>query len=222
MQAYVAGDTCRGMCGPVTRLCGCRPTPWLRRARTDGAPELWLCGGSGPLRDHPDPPRPVWRATTWSSSRCCWRTTRWSWRWAPATSPFPCTFRSPTTTHRRQPERRAPPAMRDVFDLPDLTAMDDGIANGTHVEPRRGEAQPLSSVHRARGWTIRCSAAPLHRHLAGAFSELCAVHQLPVLHRRVRCAWAMPPWQDPASEYIAFVEPGNVVTRRLGLDRRGR
>ena len=33
--------------------------------------------------------------------------------------------------------------MRDVFDLPDLTAMDDGLANGTH-EPRGGEAPPLS------------------------------------------------------------------------------
>ncbi len=38
-------------------------------------------------------------------------------------------------------ERRA--FMRDVFDLPDLTAMDDGIANGTH-EPKPGEAHPLS------------------------------------------------------------------------------
>jgi hypothetical protein len=33
--------------------------------------------------------------------------------------------------------------MRDVFDLPNLAAMDDGIANGTH-EPPMGEAQPLS------------------------------------------------------------------------------
>jgi AMP nucleosidase len=33
--------------------------------------------------------------------------------------------------------------MRDRFDLPDLGAMDDGIANGTH-EPRPGEAQPLA------------------------------------------------------------------------------
>jgi AMP nucleosidase len=39
------------------------------------------------------------------------------------------------------PERRA--LMRDVLDLPDLAAMDDGIANGTHIaEP--GEPQPLS------------------------------------------------------------------------------
>ena len=51
--------------------------------------------------------------------------------------------------------------MRDVFDLPDLAAMDDGIANGTH-EPRAGEPQPLSlftaprvdySLHRLRHYT---------------------------------------------------------------------
>src|SRR5512140_1860873 len=39
------------------------------------------------------------------------------------------------------PERRA--LMRDVFDLPDLHNMDDGIANGTWRH-RPGEAQPLS------------------------------------------------------------------------------
>jgi AMP nucleosidase len=72
--------------------------------------------------------------------------------------------------------------MRDVFDLPDLTAMDDGIANGTH-EPRRGEPQPLSLFTAQPGGLFAAASAPLHRHLAGAFSELCAVHQLPVLHR---------------------------------------
>ncbi|MEG0151205.1 MAG: AMP nucleosidase, partial [Comamonas sp.] len=39
------------------------------------------------------------------------------------------------------PERRL--LMRDVFDLPDLEAMDDGIANGTW-RPQPGEALPLS------------------------------------------------------------------------------
>ena len=33
--------------------------------------------------------------------------------------------------------------MRDMFDLPDLAAMDDGIANGT-FEPRAGEPEPLA------------------------------------------------------------------------------
>jgi AMP nucleosidase len=39
--------------------------------------------------------------------------------------------------------------MRDVFDLPDLAAMDDGIANGTY-EPLPGEPQPLSLFTAAR------------------------------------------------------------------------
>jgi AMP nucleosidase len=56
-------------------------------------------------------------------------------------------------------ERRA--QMRDVFDLPDLTAMDDGIANGT-FEPAPGQPAPLSlftapridySLHRLRHYS---------------------------------------------------------------------
>ena len=39
--------------------------------------------------------------------------------------------------------------MRDVFDLPDLAAMDDGIANGTY-EAQPGEPQPLSLFTAAR------------------------------------------------------------------------
>ncbi len=51
--------------------------------------------------------------------------------------------------------------LRDVFDLPDLGAMDDGIANGTAPQ-RAGEPQPLSlfnaprvdySLHRLRHYT---------------------------------------------------------------------
>jgi AMP nucleosidase len=51
--------------------------------------------------------------------------------------------------------------MRDLFDLPDLAAMDDGIANGTYV-PKAGEALPLAlftaprvdySLHRLRHYT---------------------------------------------------------------------
>jgi AMP nucleosidase len=57
--------------------------------------------------------------------------------------------------------------MRDLFDLPDLASMDDGIANGTH-EPRAGDAQPLAlftaprvdySLHRLRHYT---GTAPAH------------------------------------------------------------
>jgi AMP nucleosidase len=57
--------------------------------------------------------------------------------------------------------------MRDLFDLPDLAAMDDGIANGVH-ELARGGPQPLAlftapridySLHRLRHYT---GTAPEH------------------------------------------------------------
>ncbi|WP_137895895.1 AMP nucleosidase [Ramlibacter sp. 2FC] len=111
------------------------------------------------------------------------------------------------------PERRW--LMRDMFDLPDLNAMDDGIANGT-FEAGPGEAQPLAlftaprvdySLHRLRHYT---GTAPewfqnfvLFTNYQFYIDEFIALG---------RAAMA-----DPQSEYIAFVEPGNVVTRRAGL-----
>jgi len=104
--------------------------------------------------------------------------------------------------------------MRDVFDLPDLTAMDDGIANGTH-EPRRGEPQPLSlftaqrvdySLQRLRHYT---GTAPEHFQNFLLFTN----YQFYIDEFIALGHAAMA---DPAGEYLAFVEPGNVVTRRLG------
>ena len=104
--------------------------------------------------------------------------------------------------------------MRDVFDLPDLAAMDDGIANGTHV-PRPGESQPLSlftaprvdySLHRLRHYT---GTAPEH------FQNFVLVTNYQFyIDEFVRLGHEA--MADPASEYVAFVEPGNVVTRRVG------
>ncbi|MBB5016911.1 AMP nucleosidase [Chitinivorax tropicus] len=104
--------------------------------------------------------------------------------------------------------------MRDVFDLPDLTAMDDGIANGTY-EPGPGEAQPLSlftaprvdySLHRLRHYT---GTAPEHFQSFVLFTN----YQF-YIDEFIRMGHAA--MQDPASDYIAFIEPGNVVTRRVG------
>jgi AMP nucleosidase len=105
--------------------------------------------------------------------------------------------------------------MRDVFDLPDLTAMDDGIANGTY-EPARGEAQPLSlftaprvdySLHRLRHYT---GTAPEHCQNFVLFTN----YQF-YIDEFVRLGHET--MHDPNSDYIAFVEPGNIVTRRVGL-----
>jgi AMP nucleosidase len=105
--------------------------------------------------------------------------------------------------------------MREVFDLPDLTAMDDGIANGTFVS-KPNEPQPLSLFTAAR---MDYSLQRL-RHYSGTSPEhfqnyvLFTNYQF-YIDEFVRLGHEA--MQDPNSEYIAFVEPGNVVTRRAGL-----
>jgi AMP nucleosidase len=110
-------------------------------------------------------------------------------------------------------ERRA--LMREVFDLPDLTTMDDGIANGTFV-PAPGESQPLSLFTAAR---IDYSLQRL-RHYSGTSPEhfqnyvLFTNYQF-YIDEFVRLGHEA--MQYPHSDYLAFVEPGNLVTRRVGL-----
>ena len=105
--------------------------------------------------------------------------------------------------------------MRDVFDLPDLAAMDDGIANGTYV-PHPGDALPLSlftaprvdySLHRLRHYT---GTAPEHFQNFVLFTN----YQF-YIDEFVRMGHEA--MNDPKSAYVAFIEPGNVVTRRVGL-----
>ena len=105
--------------------------------------------------------------------------------------------------------------MRDVFDLPDLAAMDDGIANGTYVA-KPGDALPLAlftaprvdySLHRLRHYT---GTGPEHFQNFVLFTNYqFYVDEFIALGRAAMA--------DPNSEYSAFIEPGNVVTRRVGL-----
>ncbi|MCB8747243.1 AMP nucleosidase [Rhodoferax sp. U2-2l] len=130
-----------------------------------------------------------------------------------STQPIPVHFSFAENEHVEgtlSAERRA--RMRDVFDLPDLAAMDDGIANGT-FEPHRGEAQPLSlftaprvdySLQRLRHYT---GTAPEHFQNFVLFTN----YQFYIDEFIALGHAAM---EDAASEYVAFVEPGNVVTRR--------
>ncbi len=109
-------------------------------------------------------------------------------------------------------ERRA--LMRDVFDLPDLGAMTDDIANGTF--DAHGRAQPLALFTAPR---IDYSLHRL-RHYTGTSTEhfqnyvLLTNYQFYIDEFVKLCRAEMA---DPKSEYLAFVEPGNVVTRRVGL-----
>jgi AMP nucleosidase len=142
-----------------------------------------------------------------------------------STQPIPVHFSFAEHDHIEgylTPERRQ--LMRDVFDLPDLNAMDDGIANGTwqHLP---GESHPLSlftaarvdySLHRLRHYT---GTAPEHFQNFVLFTN----YQF-YIDEFVRLGHEE--MANPASEYTAFIEPGNVVTRRAGSpsepgDRRG-
>ena len=105
--------------------------------------------------------------------------------------------------------------MRDVFDLPDLAAMDDGIANGTH-EPGPREPQPLAlftaprvdySLQRMRHYT---GTSPEHFQNFVLFTNY--QFYIDEFVRLGRAAMA-----DEHSEYTCFVEPGNVITRRVGI-----
>jgi len=129
------------------------------------------------------------------------------------------------TQHRRM-------LMRDLFDLPDLAAMDDGIANGTY-EPAHGEPQPLAlftaprvdySLHRLRHYT---GTAPEHFQNFVLFTN----YQF-YIDEFVRLGHEL--MSRPAEQgdllggdlqhalpggdqgYTAFIEPGNVITRRAG------
>ncbi len=133
-----------------------------------------------------------------------------------STQPIPIHFSFAENDHiegTMSPARRM--LMRDVFDLPDLAAMDDGIANGTY-EPRAGQPQPLSLFTAAR---VDYSLQRL-RHYTGTSPHwfqnfvLFTNYQF-YIDEFVRLGHEE--MADPDSEYIAFIEPGNVVTRRTGL-----
>jgi AMP nucleosidase len=105
--------------------------------------------------------------------------------------------------------------MRDVFDLPDLKAMDDRIANGT-FEARRGAPEPLAlftaprvdySLHRLRHYT---GTAPEHFQHFVLFTN----YQF-YIDEFVKLGLAA--MRSSEQDYVAFVEPGNVVTRRKDL-----
>jgi AMP nucleosidase len=105
-------------------------------------------------------------------------------------------------------------AMRDLFDLPDLAAMDDGIANGTWA-PAPGEAQPLSlftaprvdySLHRLRHYS---GTLPEHFQNFVLFTN----YQF-YIDEFVRLGRTVVGTGEDG--YSAFVEPGNVVTTSSG------
>jgi AMP nucleosidase len=110
--------------------------------------------------------------------------------------------------------------LRDLFDLPDLGAMDDGIANGTYVA-RAGEARPLAlftaprvdySLHRLRHYT---GTDPEHFQNFVLFTN----YQF-YIDEFVRLGHEAMAGAQGSQRYDAFIEPGNVIERRTGAPAR--
>ena len=215
MHRYVAGETLPGnvrACYPFVRV----QTDTVARQNTLESAHLSYGFVAGPGRFETTLTRPDLYANYYLEQfRLLMENHQVELEIGTSTQPIPVHFsfaehdhiEGSLTVARRQ-------LMRDVFDLPDLAAMDDGIANGTHT-CRAGEAQPLSlftaprvdySLHRLRHYT---GTAPEHFQNFVLFTN----YQF-YIDEFVRLGHQA--MSDAASEYIAFVEPGNVVTRRVG------
>jgi AMP nucleosidase len=102
--------------------------------------------------------------------------------------------------------------LRDLFDVPDLNATDDQIANGT-FEPLPGEPAPLApftaqridySLHRLSHYT---ATSPRHFQNFVLFTNYQFYIDEFCLYARELMA------KENGGGYEAFVEPGNLVTR---------
>jgi AMP nucleosidase len=100
--------------------------------------------------------------------------------------------------------------LRDIFDVPDLNATDDHIANGT-FEPIPGEPLPLApftaqridySLHRLSHYT---ATSPQHFQNFVLFTNYQFYIDEFCVHARNLMA-------NGGGGYTAFIEPGNVVT----------
>jgi len=117
------------------------------------------------------------------------------------------------------PDRRM--LLPDYFDLPDLARMDDGIANGTYET--RGGSRPLAlftaprvdySLHRLRHYT---GTTPAHFQNFVLFTNYqFYIDEFVRMGHELMQRPIDPNNPRDDDGCIAFVEPGNVVTRRVG------
>ncbi|WP_417772416.1 AMP nucleosidase [Stappia sp.] len=100
--------------------------------------------------------------------------------------------------------------LADVFDLPDLSVLDDAIVNGT-FEPAPGAARPLApftaprvdySLHRLQHYTA--TGAEHFQNFVILTNYQFYMDEF--------CRIAADLLADPQSGYSRFVEPGNVIT----------
>ena len=104
--------------------------------------------------------------------------------------------------------------LRDLFDVPDLNTTDDHIVNGraragATAPGRWRRSPPSASTIRWRGWRTTPRPAPTHFQNHVLFTNY-------QFYMDEFVDFALRALEDPGSGYEAFVEPGNLVTRRAG------
>jgi len=141
--------------------------------------------------------------------------------------PIPIHFAFPDDIHTAgdlDPQRLQ--RLGEYFDLPDLAMMDDSIVNGTH-EPKVRDPTPLAlftaprvdySLHRLKHYT---GALPEHFQNFVLFTNYqFYVDEFVKLGRELMSHTDDAEERDYRSQYIAFVEPGDVTTWNANLGNR--
>jgi len=116
--------------------------------------------------------------------------------------------------------------LRNVFDLPDLSAMDDSIANGM-FEPSPGAARPLSlftaprvdySIHRLQHYTG--TEARHFQNFVLFTNYQFYIDEFVRIGHEIMNRMVDPDNPREDDGYVAFVEPGNQITHRTGSSIR--
>ncbi|CAM2148097.1 AMP nucleosidase [Pararobbsia alpina] len=113
--------------------------------------------------------------------------------------------------------------IRDLFDVPDLAALDDRIVNGTY-EPPEGAPRPLAlftaarvdfSLHRLRHYT---ATSPTHFQNYVLYTNYqFYIDEFVKLGLKLMERTDDPAEREYRSQYSAFVEPGDVMTYNTNL-----
>ncbi|WP_349359671.1 AMP nucleosidase [Stappia sp.] len=134
----------------------------------------------------------------------------------PSDLPIPLHFAFYDGTHVEGVAQTLARPLADVFDLPDLSILDDAIVNGT-FEAQAGQPRPLAPFTAPR---VDYSLHRLQHYTATAASHfqnyvILTNYQF---YMDEFCRLAQELLADPHSGYTHFVEPGNVVTRAGDLE----
>lgn len=114
-------------------------------------------------------------------------------------------------------------ALPDIFDLPDLSIMDDQIANGTHF-PADGEDKPLAlftaprvdvSLLRLRHYT-GTNAAHFQNYVIFTNYQFYIDEFIKIAHD-LMAPTDSPRAREASLEYSSFVEPGNKVIHNKNM-----